>query len=111
MLPRPQTICAWVEVSSPKAEEPRCTRLRLLSHHYDSIIMMSSEQIKDEPTVIGELGRRRRIGILLICSMSLLIVGLDVTIVNVALPSIGREVPRLAVGPAVDGGRLHPGAG
>ncbi len=39
-----------------------------------------------------ELGRSRRIGILLICSMSLLIVGLDVTIVNVALPSIGREL-------------------
>jgi EmrB/QacA subfamily drug resistance transporter len=41
--------------------------------------------------VIDELSRRRRVGILLICSMSLLIVGLDVTIVNVALPSIGRE--------------------
>ena len=39
----------------------------------------------------GEPSRRRRIGILLICSMSLLMVGLDVTIVNVALPSIGRE--------------------
>src|SRR5580658_2160795 len=39
----------------------------------------------------SELSRRRRIGILLICSMSLLIVGLDVTIVNVALPSIGRD--------------------
>jgi EmrB/QacA subfamily drug resistance transporter len=38
-----------------------------------------------------ELSRRRRIGVLLICSMSLLIVGLDVTIVNVALPSIGRD--------------------
>jgi EmrB/QacA subfamily drug resistance transporter len=38
-----------------------------------------------------ELSRRRRVGILLICSMSLLIVGLDVTIVNVALPSIGRD--------------------
>jgi EmrB/QacA subfamily drug resistance transporter len=37
------------------------------------------------------MGRRRRIGVLLICSMSLLIVGLDVTIVNVALPSIGRN--------------------
>jgi EmrB/QacA subfamily drug resistance transporter len=41
--------------------------------------------------VIDELTRRRRIGILLICSMSLLIVGLDITIVNVALPSIGRD--------------------
>jgi EmrB/QacA subfamily drug resistance transporter len=39
----------------------------------------------------GTLSRRRRIGILLICSMSLLIVGLDVTIVNVALPQIGRS--------------------
>jgi EmrB/QacA subfamily drug resistance transporter len=40
----------------------------------------------------AELTRRRRVGILLICSMSLLIVGLDTTIVNVALPSIGREL-------------------
>jgi EmrB/QacA subfamily drug resistance transporter len=43
------------------------------------------------PVVIDERSRQRRIGILLICSMSLLIVGLDVTIVNVALPSIGRD--------------------
>ncbi|HUA10803.1 MAG TPA: MFS transporter [Solirubrobacteraceae bacterium] len=42
-------------------------------------------------TPIEQLGRRRRVTILLICCMSLLIVGLDVTIVNVALPSIGRE--------------------
>jgi EmrB/QacA subfamily drug resistance transporter len=41
---------------------------------------------------IDELSRPRRIGILLICSMSLLIVGLDVTIVNVALPSIGHDL-------------------
>ena len=34
------------------------------------------------------LSRGRRIGILLICSMSLFIVGLDITAVNVALPSI-----------------------
>jgi EmrB/QacA subfamily drug resistance transporter len=39
----------------------------------------------------GGLSRRRRIAVLLVCSMSLLIVGLDVTIVNVALPSIGRD--------------------
>jgi EmrB/QacA subfamily drug resistance transporter len=43
------------------------------------------------PVEIHELSRNRRIGILMICSMSLLIVGLDVTIVNVALPSIGRS--------------------
>ena len=39
-----------------------------------------------------ELSRRRRLLILAICCMSLLIVGLDNTIVNVALPSIGREL-------------------
>src|ERR1700748_2441836 len=36
--------------------------------------------------------RRRRLLILVICSMSLLIVGLDVTIVNVALPAIHRSL-------------------
>ncbi|HEX5225324.1 MAG TPA: MFS transporter [Solirubrobacteraceae bacterium] len=38
----------------------------------------------------GQESRRRRFAILLICCTSLLIVGLDVTAVNVALPSIGR---------------------
>jgi EmrB/QacA subfamily drug resistance transporter len=36
--------------------------------------------------------RNRRFGILAICCTSLFIVGLDVTVVNVALPSIGREL-------------------
>jgi EmrB/QacA subfamily drug resistance transporter len=48
-----------------------------------------------EPTTPAdheEIGRRRRLLILAICSMSLLIVGLDTTIVNVALPSIHREL-------------------
>jgi EmrB/QacA subfamily drug resistance transporter len=40
----------------------------------------------------AELSRRRRLLILVICSMSLLIVGLDVTIVNVALPAIHRSL-------------------
>jgi EmrB/QacA subfamily drug resistance transporter len=39
---------------------------------------------------LQDLSRQRRIGILFICCMSLFIVGLDNTIVNVALPSIGR---------------------
>ena len=39
-----------------------------------------------------ELSRRRRMLILGICCMSLLIVGLDNTIVNVALPSIKRDL-------------------
>src|SRR5215210_5192181 len=38
------------------------------------------------------LSRRRRLGILLVCCTSLLIVGLDITAVNVALPTIGREL-------------------
>ena len=43
-------------------------------------------------TAIDELDRNRRIGVLLICSLSLFIVGLDVTVVNVALPTIGEEL-------------------
>jgi EmrB/QacA subfamily drug resistance transporter len=41
---------------------------------------------------IDELSHRRRIAILLICCTSLFIVGIDITGVNVALPSIGREL-------------------
>ena len=40
----------------------------------------------------SQLSRQRRIGVLLICSMSLFMVGLDVTAVNVALPSIGEQM-------------------
>ena len=39
-----------------------------------------------------DLGRGRRIGILLICSLSLFLVGLDITAVNVALPSIAADL-------------------
>ena len=41
---------------------------------------------------VPELTRRRRLLVLLICCMSLLIVGLDNTIVNVALPSIQSDL-------------------
>jgi EmrB/QacA subfamily drug resistance transporter len=41
---------------------------------------------------VPDLSRRRRLLILAICCMSLVIVGLDNTIVNVALPSIQREL-------------------
>jgi len=40
----------------------------------------------------SQLSRKRRIRVLLICSMSLFIVGLDITAVNVALPSIGEQM-------------------
>jgi EmrB/QacA subfamily drug resistance transporter len=43
-------------------------------------------------SAIDELSRNRKAGILAICCLSLFIVGLDVTVVNVALPSIGREL-------------------
>lgn len=47
----------------------------------------------DTPTVaIHELSRERKTAILAICCMSLFIVGLDITVVNVALPSIGRDL-------------------
>ena len=40
----------------------------------------------------SELSRNRKIAILLICCLSLFIVGLDVTVVNVALPAIARDL-------------------
>src|SRR5450759_1782431 len=51
----------------------------------------SSESLTPEG-VVTEPSRRRRLLILAICCMSLVIVGLDNTIVNVALPSIQREL-------------------
>jgi EmrB/QacA subfamily drug resistance transporter len=42
------------------------------------------------PSRVEDLSRLRRVGVLVICATSLLIIGLDVTIVNVALPAIGR---------------------
>ncbi|WP_327131959.1 DHA2 family efflux MFS transporter permease subunit [Streptomyces sp. NBC_01343] len=41
---------------------------------------------------MSELSRRRRMLVLAICCMSLLIVSLDVTVLNVALPSMRREL-------------------
>jgi MFS family permease len=41
---------------------------------------------------MDELSRRHRVLVLGICCMSLLMVGLDTTIVNVALPSIHRSL-------------------
>ncbi|GAA3512210.1 EmrB/QacA subfamily drug resistance transporter [Streptosporangium album] len=41
---------------------------------------------------VTELSHRRRMLVLLICCMSLLIVGLDNTIVNVALPALERDL-------------------
>lgn len=58
---------------------------------YNFIIIMRTPRIETDTHEAAPLSRRRRIGVLLICSMSLLIVGLDVTIVNVALPQIGRS--------------------
>ena len=39
-----------------------------------------------------QLSRNRRIGVLLICSITLFMVGLDITAVNVALPTIGTQM-------------------
>ncbi len=44
-----------------------------------------------EESTLPELSRRRRYLVLAICCLSLFIVGLDATIVNVALPAIGRD--------------------
>lgn len=55
-------------------------------------VIVDAGRTSPAPVPPGELGPRRRIGILLICCMSLLMVGMDNTIVNVALPSIGRDL-------------------
>jgi EmrB/QacA subfamily drug resistance transporter len=52
----------------------------------DFIIIMERQQTRDELT------RRHKTGVLLICCLSLFIVGLDVTVVNIALPAIGRDL-------------------
>jgi EmrB/QacA subfamily drug resistance transporter len=41
---------------------------------------------------VPQLSRRRRLAVLAVCCLSLFIAGLDTTIVNVALPSIGRDL-------------------
>src|ERR1700722_12909915 len=55
-----------------------------------SVPVTPAEQLPHIEQVVPK--RRKRIVILLICSMALLIVGLDTTIVNVALPSIHRSL-------------------
>jgi MFS family permease len=56
------------------------------------------------------VSRRRRFLVLGICSMSLLIVGLDTTIVNVALPSIRQSLHASVSGLqwTIDAGTLVP---
>src|SRR5215211_8488340 len=54
---------------------------------------LGRDRSPDEGAVaMDELSRNHRIGVLLISCMSLFIVGLDITVVNVALPSIGAEL-------------------
>jgi EmrB/QacA subfamily drug resistance transporter len=45
-----------------------------------------------DPGATQHLSRNRRLLVLAVCSMSLLIVGLDTTIVNIALPAIHRSL-------------------
>jgi len=53
----------------------------------------ATEQTRSrDPGATQHLSRRRRLLVLAVCSMSLLIVGLDTTIVNVALPAIHRSL-------------------
>jgi EmrB/QacA subfamily drug resistance transporter len=54
-----------------------------------SVLVRTGARAPVEPVA---LTRNRRSAILLICCTSILIVGIDITAVNVALPSIGREL-------------------
>src|SRR6202046_5466035 len=53
---------------------------------------MICRDVMSEVIVVSGLSQRRRYLVLAICCLSLFIVGLDASIVNVALPSIGREL-------------------
>ncbi len=55
--------------------------------------MMGPHHLNERATrTLDDLNRRQRVGVLFICSLSLFIIGLDVTVVNVALPSIERDL-------------------
>ena len=54
----------------------------------DAITLSPADRVIPLP----DLSRRRRVLVLVICCSSLFIVGLDSTIVNVALPAIGRDL-------------------
>jgi EmrB/QacA subfamily drug resistance transporter len=54
--------------------------------------MATTAQPSRDPGATQQLSRNGRLLVLAICSMSLLIVGLDTTIVNVALPAIHRSL-------------------
>src|SRR5215210_5576476 len=58
----------------------------------DQQLLAQDDRTQTSPSPIHALGRNRRIGILAISCMSLFIVGLDITAVNVALPSIAGDL-------------------
>src|SRR5277367_5573047 len=53
---------------------------------------MICRDVMSEVIVVSGLSQRRKYLVLAICCLSLFIVGLDSTIVNIALPSIGKEL-------------------
>ncbi|MBO0806290.1 MAG: MFS transporter, partial [Nocardiopsaceae bacterium] len=57
-----------------------------------TLLLVVAQQLTSEGgSRLPELSRRHRYLVLAICCLSLFIVGMDSTIVNVALPSIGRD--------------------
>jgi EmrB/QacA subfamily drug resistance transporter len=53
--------------------------------------MPTGHRRRTRGVALPELSRRRRYLVLAICCLSLFIVGLDITIINVAVPAIGRD--------------------
>lgn len=57
-----------------------------------SVVVMSITQLQDGPAAHPDLSRRRQLLVLAICCASILVVVMDISVVNVALPAIRREL-------------------
>src|SRR5215472_200688 len=83
-----QVSWTWNHAERVKSRSERAPRLTKRKPTALKLVVVSKLLLGG---ALPELSRRRRYLVLAICCLSLFIVGLDMTIVNVALPAIGRD--------------------
>src|SRR4051794_6426510 len=64
----------------------------LTSSTLQILTLRAMRPLTPAPTMTGELSRRRRSLVLAICCASVIVVVMDISIVNVALPAIRRDL-------------------